>query len=165
MSLVVELDKGLPPAPIEPSVAVTEDGVVIMNFWFSSKKSVDSLVSDLLSSQLSGCGNVDLLEVQVNCTLAGAGDYVHVGFSASDSTQSAERLSYGPGGFRAQAGTHHVQPNYSATLIVPGVYSRQLRPPSSILPMLRIAMVSSAGASGMMIFKVKIHGPRIVYLN
>jgi hypothetical protein len=151
-------------APLESNLSVSEP----YNVEFDIKVNaggVDSPLDALLADVMTGCGRVDLHSIQMNFTPLTAGDSVQIGFSATGSTASIDHLSMLTDGYEFKASNYTIGKKVEVHLVPDNLYSRQIRPNSADLPMLRLVMKVSTGFRVLLIIRVNVRGFRRHYMT
>lgn len=146
------------PARSEPSISPSHDFTDVIVVTGISK--FEGALDELFSSFLNGCGMVSLHSVTLKVITSAAGQKVQAGFSSATSNTTIDVVSGKLNGFFHRSNNMNVGNQIVAELIPEDTLSRQIRPCSSLLPMLRFHIAVTDGADVFVHFKVKVHGIR-----
>jgi hypothetical protein len=145
------------PAPNEPNISVEHPFTHVFHVLVSGV-ALDKTLAEILEGQTTGWGRADLVKVQGKFVTSDAKQFVKVGFTSTTSNATIDEIAMRPSGkyfvsSQATAGQEH-----TFDLIPEDIYSRQIQPASSYLPMLRLKCSTSAGVAGSIMLYVKVHG-------
>jgi len=133
------------------------------DIWFvhtGAKTSKDDTLANWLVNRLAGCGQVHLVQLKVHATGA-AKESLYVGISAVGKTESAKNLAVTGRGFMLVPNAKNENELVTATIIPMGILSRQIQPPSSNQPMMRLVFEKTAGMTVTFEFQVEVPDVRI----
>lgn len=149
-----------PQAPIENSVSLELEESDIVNLDMSALTTKDGSIESYVAHRLEGCPNVDLIKLSIKCQAQSAKDYIRIGMSAMGSSASIKSLAGKKNGFKHKANDRNVGEEIEKDLVPMANVSRQIRPCSSQLPMLRLCYEKSAGMDLTLIVYMKVNGVR-----
>jgi len=152
-------DKLLPPAPQEAVQTMTlpYNVRITRELNTSSKVSVCSTMSTILSNQLTGMGRVDLIKIEILFKLPTEGLSISFGTYNSGATVTHKQAAAN-GGLNITSNKFNAGVQQLHELVPPGIYSRQIQPPSSEHPAFNLYLECSAGAEVMIIAYIKFDG-------
>ena len=148
-------------APLEPSVA--------KEFPFSHRflipmgsgtkfTTISGKFEELLSDYMVGCGKVDLFDVEVHFTCLKSGQQVTFALVSVDSGLDLTTAAMLGNGIRHVSNDKNMGEKHEVRLVPESINSRQIRPPSSDLPMLKLMGSVGSDTACMLVVRVKVVG-------
>jgi len=147
-------------APLEPVISSELPENFIVYYSFNTKKSVtfSDTLSVMCRNELEGCGNVDLIKLEVHFKSTDVNQSLRAGVLSSmqsiSDTQLAQKsnsISYTSN--MVNTGVRHIQ-----SIIPEDTLSRQIQPVSSHLPTLKFMLYADAGVEVGVNVYLKVHG-------
>jgi len=160
MSEVISTSVPVVSAPLESSVSVSllETDDISLNMCNLTKK--DGNLESYIAHRLEGCGNVDLVSMGFKAVCPSSGDYIRIGTAEVGSSASVFSLAGRSNGFIFKANDKTKGLEIERILKTASTVSRQIRPASTNLPMIRLAYEKSAGTQLFLHIKIKVNGVR-----
>lgn len=149
-------------APLETGIGRSFEYTDIVHVQVN-KNAVDSAIEEFVEQRLEGCGKVDLVKVVLNCLPTVAGASVKIGTSAIGSAATCELLSMTSGGYAFVASGLNAGVKHSVDIVPISSVSRQIRPASTNLPMLRLALEKTDNMLVILEFYIRVEGARVHY--
>lgn len=156
----------IPQAPIEssPTVQVPYSHQWVLRIPKDSKgKDISKTLRNILDGKLQHMGHVTLYEMQMRVMFTQADQVVTAVFANETSTASIDQLSGIPGSFMRVATSYNIGAPIDETLVVPGLFSRQIQPVSSTHPTPKIMIKIRGEPSVWLTIRVIVDGPIIEY--
>jgi hypothetical protein len=147
-----------PSAPLERGIGQDFIYTHIIHLHLGGARSFDGPVEDLIQHRLEGCGKVDLVSMSIKAVAKTAGAFINIGTSAVGSSSTALSLGLTPSGFVHVANALNVGVQIEQTLIPMSNVSRQIRPASTNLPMLRLVFEKSENIQVNLVLYIKVEG-------
>lgn len=148
-------------ARLEPSVAVdfpfTHRFLIPMGSDCGIYK-VSGKFEDLLNDHMVGCGKVDLYDVEIHFTCLKSGQQVTFALVSVDSGLSLTNAAMLGNGIRHVSNDKNMGEKHEVRLVPESINSRQIRPPSSDLPMLKIMGSVGTDTACLIVVRVKVTG-------
>lgn len=162
MSEVKTTDSVTAPAALE--LGGTTDHPYSHLFHVDAKiRSIDSNIEKLLSKDLEGCGQVHLYKIDIKYRFTDSNQSIRAGFCEVGSTASIDHVSGAVGGLSVGSGPMTIGYSNLVTLMPMDTLSRQIRPNSSVLPMLKFLYQASDGVVVNIAIYLKIMGLVVKY--
>lgn len=149
-------------APVEGGVSTSHDYTDII-VWSGYK--LDQALDALLSSKLEGCGKVDLVKIEVKIITSAEKQHVYMGFASTGSSIPVKMAAGKLSGLFFRSNAKTVGDEITKVLVPEDTLSRQIRPNSANLPMLKFMVDVTEGVDVFVHFYVKVSGMRVHYLN
>jgi len=157
--------KPLPVAPIDgaPTTDLAYNMVVMMMATPASDKATTLSISDriaaLLEDEMAGMGPVDLVSMTLRYKFTASGQEITAGIVAEGSTVTASTLFAHIGAFSMTANNMNLGVQVEEEMIIPDMYSRQMRPVPSRAPEAKLVLQATRGVKVAIILKIKFYGP------
>jgi len=153
-------------APLEPNISTTHvyTDIIHISFGDVARKFQDT-IEQLVSSQLMGCGRVDLVELQCKAVTTKAGQTVKIGFCENGSSASINQVALKPNGLYHVSNAYNVGTEIVRSLIPEDTLSLQIRPVSAILPTTKLMVEKSDGAILNIEVRLIVRGMRTKYID
>lgn len=152
-------------APTEPNISVREpyEHLYVLRVDGAGKAfAFNKTLRDIIGSDFEGYGRVDLYQLDVRYKCRDAGLTVKMGVGHADFVASADVVSMRPGGLNVTSNAMNAGTQITEKIVIPGLYSRQIVPVSSMLPGFRLYLTADAKVDVALHIYLKTYGPRIV---
>jgi hypothetical protein len=147
-----------PSAPLERGIGQDFLFTHIIHLHLGGARSFDGPIEDLIEHRLEGCGKVDLVSMSIKAVAKTAGAFINIGTSAVGSSSTALSLALTPSGFVHIANALNTGIQIEQVLVPMSNVSRQIRPASTNLPMLRLVFEKSENIQVNLVLYIKVEG-------
>lgn len=120
-------------------------------------------MNDFLATYLKGCGRVDLVSLQAKFCATEEAACVKIGMAEAGSSESIDTLCLKENGVIFVSNPRTTGVSELVTLVPEDYLSRQIKPVSSMLPVVQLQYSITKNITMALIFKVKVHGMRMRY--
>jgi len=152
-------------APHESGVSVVTGFTKQVVISFGTKTGYTDTLANLLVEDMRGCGRVVLESISATLVTSAADQFFKFGIAEEGSSASIDHTCMMPGGVNIRSNAYNYGTQLSFPIIPRGTVSRQIRPQSSDLPMMKIMVAKSAEASLVLTLNISIIGPQVTYRN
>lgn len=115
-------------------------------------------IANLITTDLQGCGRVDLVKIEMNFLALAAGDAVMVGVTDINSSIDIVQASQKPNGFVHKATSYNYGNKDVITVVPEDMLSRQLRPVPSDLPSMKLIFEKTGTMRVSFVIYLQVHG-------
>lgn len=158
----METEKLLPQAPHEQGVAVTAEWNLMVT---AEDRTVSGSLDTILSAVMVGCGRVELVKVELKYIATESGATLYAGFQEAGGSKTAKQVAMKPSGHAHVANTLNFGQTHEVTLVPEGILSRQIRPNSSDLPMIKFELNAGTKMEVAVHYYLNVIGPRLLSLK
>jgi hypothetical protein len=150
-----------PAAPLERGIGSSFEYTDLVQLDCSGKNEFDGPLEDLVSHRLEGTGKVDLIKIVVKYQATDSGARIYLGTSAVGSSAQAKSLAMNGSGHAHSANAFNSGSEHIFDLVPLANVSRQIRPASTNLPMLRLVYEKTAYMNLSIHIYMKVEGVRV----
>lgn len=152
-------------APHEPNISTEHPFNIVVYIDAGDCTSWSGSIVDLVAPQIEGCGRVDLHSIAVSALGTAASQEIYVGVSDIGSSAPIKALAAKSNGLMYKTTSYNFGSNVQKVIIPEDTISKQIRPPSSFLPMLKLSFSKSKDLFLQLEIRLIVHGLRQHYVS
>lgn len=149
----------------EPSISVEHNYTDLVVLDLGESISYNDNIEKLVESVLNGCGRVDLVKIVARIIPTESGQKVLVGFTEVGSSATTRQAATKENGLYFVSNAMTSGTEITRVLIPEDTLSRQIRPPSAMLPTLKIMINKSKDCVLTLNIYLKVSGIRTRFLT
>lgn len=150
-------------APSEPDISLPGFHVKRVRIALNDKLPLSHTLASLLEEEvLLGCGRVEIANIHVLYTATRSGLTIMAGLVNARSNATMAQIAMTRGNFAVTSNAMNAGVMHVHDLSIPGIFSRQIQPTSSLLPDFKLCVKHDPGIMAQLELELNVYGEEIV---